>query len=232
VLTMELLDGVPVDDEAGIAALGVDARPAVEQVVKAWFLTALDGGVFHGDVHAGNIMILRDGRIALLDWGIVGRLSAEDHHLFRQMIRGALGDRTAAEEVIDDALATWMPLLSAQADVDPAVLRHFLLDQFGAPLRQPIGEVSLADVVTMPQREMTRMAAEGGGQVRSRRQQRRHLRDQDFEFPEIDRAFILLGKQLAYFERIGKLHLADIPVLHDEAFFADLVGYQLPGGSS
>src|SRR5207244_10797135 len=92
VLTMEFLDGVPIDDLARIAELGVDPRPLIEQTVRAWFLTTIRYGIFHGDVHAGNLMLLRDGRIAALDWGIVGQLDADIHRFFRRTIHAALGD--------------------------------------------------------------------------------------------------------------------------------------------
>src|SRR5437879_145772 len=99
VLTMEFLDGFPIDDLARIAELGVDPRPLIEQTVRGWFLTAIRYGVFHGDVHAGNLMLLRDGRIAALDWGIVGQLDPKTHRFFRRAIEAALGDEAAWDEV-------------------------------------------------------------------------------------------------------------------------------------
>ena len=226
VLTMEFLDGVPVDDLSAIESMGIDPKPVVEEVVKAWFLTALTGGVFHGDVHAGNIMILRDGRIALLDWGIVGRLKPFDLRMFRQTIRGALGDREAVEEVVDDMIKTWLPAIQASADVDPSLVRALMVEQFGLPLRQPFGTVSLADLITAPQRDLTKLAEDSGVEVRSRKQQRKALKESGFKMPDIDRSMILLGKQLAYFERYGKMYLSDIPLLNDERFFGRLVDYE------
>ena len=49
-------------------------------------LTSLRDGLFHGDIHAGNMMVLRDGRLALLDWGIVSRLDDETRRLFRRFV--------------------------------------------------------------------------------------------------------------------------------------------------
>ena len=56
VLTMELLDGVPIDDTARVAELGVDPGPLVESVVRFFFHTTARWGTFHGDVHAGNML--------------------------------------------------------------------------------------------------------------------------------------------------------------------------------
>src|SRR5437762_13049535 len=99
VLAMEFLDGVPIDDLAGIAELGVDPRPLVEQTVRGWFLTAIRYGVFHGDVHAGNLLLLRDGRIAALDWGIVWQLEPDTARCVGRSIEGGIGDEAAWDEV-------------------------------------------------------------------------------------------------------------------------------------
>ena len=65
-----------------VAVLGVDPAPLVEQVVRSFFLTTVRWGAFHGDVHAGNMLVLRDGRIGVIDWGIVGRLDPTTHWFF------------------------------------------------------------------------------------------------------------------------------------------------------
>src|SRR5436190_19096432 len=86
VLTMQLLDGVAVDDEAGIAALRVDPAQLLRECIRVWFATTLCTGAFHGDVHAGNIVVRPDGTMALLDWGIVGRMDEATSRFFRRTI--------------------------------------------------------------------------------------------------------------------------------------------------
>src|SRR5688572_32983187 len=49
--------------------------------MRAWFRCLLVHGFFHGDVHAGNLMALTDGRIGFLDFGIVGRFEGDRHKL-------------------------------------------------------------------------------------------------------------------------------------------------------
>src|SRR6185295_1377202 len=110
-LTMEYLDGVPIDDVARIAELGADPRPLIEQLVRGWFITALRDGTFHADVHAGNLLLLRDGRVGVVDWGIVGRLDARTHRFLRRTIEGALGDETAWDDIAADLLAAYGPAL-------------------------------------------------------------------------------------------------------------------------
>lgn len=232
VLTMEFLDGVPVDDLARIEEFGVDPRPVVEQVVKAWFMTAVRGGIFHGDVHAGNIMILRDGRIALLDWGIVGRLDPDLHHVFRQLLAFALGDDDAWEDVATFFLGMYANMASS-LDLDQDLLLGFFREQSRVAMNQPFGEVSLADLLTMPQQEMNKAAKakrrEKYGQetlpLRARYRMWKNMRGSidDDTRAKVDHGMVLLGKQLAYFERYGKMYLSDVPLLHDPVFFGGLL---------
>src|SRR5688572_15942160 len=74
VLTMEYMDGSPIDDLAMAAEMGIQPAPLVNDLLRAWVLTALRAGAFHADIHAGNLLLLRDGRLAMLDWGVVARL--------------------------------------------------------------------------------------------------------------------------------------------------------------
>ena len=91
---MEFLDGVPIDNPGAIAELGIDPAPVVEQTVQGFLLTAIRWGNFHGDVHAGNLLMLRDGRVGVIDWGIVARLDPDSHMFFRRLIEAALGDES------------------------------------------------------------------------------------------------------------------------------------------
>ncbi|MGC1513363.1 MAG: AarF/ABC1/UbiB kinase family protein [Acidimicrobiales bacterium] len=231
ILTMEFLDGVPVDDMARIEEFGIDPRPIVEQAVKAWFITAVRGALFHGDVHAGNIMVLRDGRIALLDWGIVGRLEPDFHVVFRQLLAFALGN----EEAWEDVASYFVGMYSGMIDnlrLDQDMLLGLFREQARTVMNQPFGEVSLADLLTMPQQEINKAIADqrvkkyGSTKMplKARVKMWRKMRsDTGVDRPRIDHGMVLLSKQLAYFERYGKMYLADVPLLHDPEFFRDLL---------
>jgi len=93
VLVMERLSGFSFDDVEGMKAAGVDT-PAV---VRACMITLLEGcmlhGVFHGDLHGGNLLVRADGRVALLDYGITGRLTEPRRLAFlRLLVGGTLND--------------------------------------------------------------------------------------------------------------------------------------------
>jgi predicted unusual protein kinase regulating ubiquinone biosynthesis (AarF/ABC1/UbiB family) len=74
VLTMERIHGYKIDDLAVLNETGWDLESALKRGVRAWMEAALEHGFFHGDVHAGNLMLDTDGNIVFLDFGIVGRL--------------------------------------------------------------------------------------------------------------------------------------------------------------
>ena len=74
VLVMEQLDGFGFDDVAGMHAAGIDTAAVVRAGMVAFLEGAMLYGVFHGDLHGGNLLVLPDGRVALLDHGITGRL--------------------------------------------------------------------------------------------------------------------------------------------------------------
>jgi ubiquinone biosynthesis protein len=93
VLVMERLDGFAFDDVAGMRAAGIDTSA----VVRAGLVAVLEGavlfGVFHGDLHGGNLFVMADGRVALLDYGITGRLDERRRLAFlRLMMGGTIND--------------------------------------------------------------------------------------------------------------------------------------------
>jgi ubiquinone biosynthesis protein len=74
VLTMEYVDGIKVTDRERFGQLGVDCRLIASRGADAFLEMVLSHGFFHGDLHPGNVLILPDNVICLLDYGIVGRL--------------------------------------------------------------------------------------------------------------------------------------------------------------
>jgi ubiquinone biosynthesis protein len=77
ILVMEKIRGVRIDDTAGIEAMGLDRSHLAKKGVNAYFKQILEDGFFHADPHPGNIFVMSDGKIGLMDFGIVGRVSSE-----------------------------------------------------------------------------------------------------------------------------------------------------------
>ncbi|MHB8682083.1 MAG: ABC1 kinase family protein [Acidimicrobiales bacterium] len=227
VLTMEFFEGVPIDDLAAAADYGIDPAPLVEQVVRGFLLMMVRWGAFHGDVHAGNLMLLPDARIGVLDWGIVGRLDAETHRFVVRLFEAVLGDESAWDDVAAHLVRTYGAAMRDALGLDDEQLVVFIRGIIEPVLLRPFGEVSLADIITAPQAQLAKARGAGAhgrsvrdviGRLRAQRKLRRAAEAGGGVASDFDRGTFLLGKQLMYFERYGKLFLTDTPLLSDPAF--------------
>ncbi|EMG08315.1 ABC1 family protein [Leptospira interrogans serovar Grippotyphosa str. LT2186] len=75
ILTLERFYGAPITDESSVRRYSSDPQKTLTGALEIWFSTLSRSGFFHADVHAGNLMILRDGTVGFIDFGIVGRIS-------------------------------------------------------------------------------------------------------------------------------------------------------------
>jgi ubiquinone biosynthesis protein len=75
VLVMEYFDGIPLSQPGALEAMGSDSQEIVKAGLMAFFRSVFQYGFFHGDLHAGNLIILPDSKLGLIDFGVVGRLS-------------------------------------------------------------------------------------------------------------------------------------------------------------
>ncbi len=124
VLVMERLSGFAFDDVVGMRGAGVNT----EAVVRTGMIGFLEGcmlhGIFHGDLHGGNLFVLGDGRTALLDFGITGRLGEQRRLAFLRLLVGA------SMNDVKGQLAALRDLGALPADVDlDAVIADLGLDR-------------------------------------------------------------------------------------------------------
>ncbi|MCL6606436.1 MAG: hypothetical protein K6T94_26560 [Paenibacillus sp.] len=75
VLTMEFLEGVKINNFAQIDAWGVDRTKLAKSLIEIFVEQILLEGFFHADPHPGNVLVQPDGTIALIDFGMVGRIA-------------------------------------------------------------------------------------------------------------------------------------------------------------
>lgn len=98
ILTMEYVSGVKVSDSERLAGQGLDCKLIARRGADSFLEMVLKHGFFHGDLHPGNVMILPDNVICLLDYGIVGRLD-ESLKTFLTDILSAIVNRDMDEVV-------------------------------------------------------------------------------------------------------------------------------------
>ena len=203
VLTMERVHGYKIDDLAALGATGWDLPGALKKGVRAWMEAALEHGFFHGDVHAGNLMLDTDGRVVFLDFGIVGRLDARTKGIIRTGLPALLvhGDFQAVAKAIYEMGAVLRPADLEQSSRDIAEIVEPILGK-------PLSEISYGQVLVDIVRIGTRY------EVR------------------LPRELVLVAKQMLYFERYAKLMAPDWNILNDPeliGFLFDGLGAQAVG---
>jgi ubiquinone biosynthesis protein len=186
VLTMERIHGYKIDDLAQLNTTGWDLADALKKGVRAWMEAALEHGFFHGDVHAGNLMLDTDGNITFLDFGIVGRLDAKTKAIIRHGLPALIvhGDFQEVAKAIYEMGAVLKPADLEQSAADIAEIVEPILGK-------PLSEISYGQVLIDIVRIGTRY------EVR------------------LPRELVLVAKQMLYFERYAKLMAPDWNILND-----------------
>ncbi|MBF0610767.1 MAG: 2-polyprenylphenol 6-hydroxylase [Magnetococcales bacterium] len=90
VLTMEWINGIPIDDLVHSDNKTIDPELVAKNVVTSFFKQVFRDGYFHADQHPGNIFVKPDGTIALLDFGIVSQVSIQTRVWLAEMLSGFL----------------------------------------------------------------------------------------------------------------------------------------------
>jgi len=124
VLVMERLYGFNFDDVEGMREAGVDTAALLRAGLISFMEGAMLYGVFHGDLHGGNLFVQNDGRVCMLDHGITGRLDEPRRLAFVRMLIGGIANDVHGQ------LAALIELgaLPAGTDLD-ALIRDLGLDQ-------------------------------------------------------------------------------------------------------
>jgi len=104
VLTTERIAGIRVDDREGLLAAGHSIDDILRNAAGAFFKQVFRDGFFHADLHPGNIFVDSDGSLAVVDFGIMGRLDRETRYYLADMLISFLsGDYRRVAEVHFDA---------------------------------------------------------------------------------------------------------------------------------
>ncbi|MBI4849313.1 MAG: AarF/ABC1/UbiB kinase family protein [Nitrospirae bacterium] len=127
VIVMERFEGVRIDDLPGIDALGIDRLELARKGVAAYFKMIFEDGFFHADPHPGNIFVMQDSKIGLMDFGIVGRLTPD----MMENIAGAF--LALYNRKFDDLIDIYIDMGLVAGDVD--------LDEFKRALKRDLVDI-------------------------------------------------------------------------------------------
>jgi ubiquinone biosynthesis protein len=144
VCVQDYIEGIPGRDLAAVDRAGLDrkilARRGVAAVVK---MIALDG-VFHADPHPGNVFYLPGNRIALIDFGMTGRLTEDRRGQLIQLLLGLVQHEPAQ---VADVLLDWTVDGGTNEETLTAEIQAFVDQYLGVPLKQLKLGIMLADLV-------------------------------------------------------------------------------------
>jgi ubiquinone biosynthesis protein len=90
VLTLEWLDGIKLNDREALIESGHDCQKLAATLVRAFLRQAVVDGFFHADLHHGNLFALPDGRIAAIDFGIMGRIDRRARMWLAEILYGLI----------------------------------------------------------------------------------------------------------------------------------------------
>lgn len=207
VFTMERLNGISMLDEETISKVTNNPSMGQEAIITAlniWTQSVMQMPWFHADVHAGNLLLLDDGRVGFIDFGIVGRVSDKTFKAVNELSTAlALGDYTGMAQALCNMGAT-------DDTVD--------IEKFGTDIKnvmqrianvQPditvaeMSDGSLAGAIDFDEAEITQLLLDLVDVTE----------DNGLKLP---REFGLLVKQSLYFDRYLKILAPDLDVMSDE----------------
>lgn len=133
-LAMEYIDGCRLDDPDEVRAAGLDPHVIAIRGANIFMRQAFEFGMFHGDPHPGNMRLRADGRIALLDYGMIGYLNSDKREqlvdLFLAIVRNNVDRATAV------VLEIGNPAQTVEAAMLRADIQDFIETYYGVPLEQ------------------------------------------------------------------------------------------------
>lgn len=208
VLTMERFYGVPLTDLESIKAHSRDPEFTLLTAMNTWMGSLLHCQFFHADVHAGNLMVLQDGRIGFIDFGIVGSLKPGTWEAMISFMTGKATESytSMAEALVKIGVADRKVEISKLAYDLEQLVRH----------AESMDSRMIGNPMDMDNAEMDRFMlsiVELG---------KKH----GIKFP---REFALLLKQILYFDRYIELLAPGMNMFNDERVILD---GDMPGMSS
>lgn len=142
ILAMEEADGIPASDIARVMEISPEERHRLAGILaRAYMSQILEDGVFHADMHAGNIRFTDDGRVVFLDFGSVGYLS--------ESLQDSLGNLFTAIIAHDysDLVEEFIRLGAVDVGFDPAGFERDLREMVEPYHGRPINEIRVGEIL-------------------------------------------------------------------------------------
>jgi ubiquinone biosynthesis protein len=89
-MTLEWIEGIKLTDRDALVAAGHDLKALAATLVRAFLRQAVIDGFFHADLHQGNLFALPDGRLAAIDFGIMGRIDRQARLWLAEILYGLI----------------------------------------------------------------------------------------------------------------------------------------------
>ncbi|MCR2814151.1 AarF/ABC1/UbiB kinase family protein [Microbacterium sp. zg.Y1084] len=142
VLTLERMTGVKVSDPRALEDAGIDPGAIAEAGATVVLTMIFEDRFFHADLHPGNVFVHPDGRIALIDFGMVGEMTEE---LTEQLADVFIASATRNSESLASAL---IELSVSPGPVDRRALRAGLASFFAEFSDKPLGDIHFTRLIT------------------------------------------------------------------------------------
>lgn len=155
VLTLEYIDGVKSSSFKELERMGFDRKDIATEVLEAFMKQVYEDGFFHADLHPGNVMIMEDGRIALLDFGMAGYLSHDIRNmLIDSLIALTRGDILLYIEILRDfgSIEDDVDINSLKADIE-----HLLYKYYGRSVKQLNMAIMIEEMINLLRKHHVRI---------------------------------------------------------------------------
>lgn len=140
VLVMEYIDGIPIDEIGRLRRARIDCKQVAERLLRAYLKQIFQSGFFHADPHPGNLLVLRGGRIAFIDFGLAGQISQDERRALAELFSAMLA------EDYERVAALWLDISHAGADVDRLAFQRKLEPILRSQMNQPYARMRLGDL--------------------------------------------------------------------------------------
>jgi len=90
VMTLDWIDGTPLTDASALDKAGADRGALAIAITRGFLAAALDYGFFHADMHEGNLLYGKDGKLWIVDFGIMGRIGHKERRYLAEILHGFL----------------------------------------------------------------------------------------------------------------------------------------------